>query len=79
MKPLASLDQLRPNAKAVVRQLRGGREFVSRLAAMGVIVGVPLVVRQNTGRGAMLIEVRDTRLALGRGEATKILVEEIDA
>jgi ferrous iron transport protein A len=78
MKPL-SLDRLPANARAVVRQLRGGQEFASRLAAMGLAVDAPLVVLQNTGHGAMLVNVRDTRIALGRGEAKKILVEVADA
>lgn len=75
MNPLIPLDRMPPNAKAVVRQVRGGQTFASRLAAMGLAVGASLVVRQNAGYGAMLIEVRDTRIALGRGEAKKILVE----
>ena len=79
MRPLASLDQFPAKTKATVRQLRGGQEFASRLAAMGLVGDAPLVGRQNTGRGAMLVEVRDTRIALGRSEAKKILVEEADA
>jgi len=79
MKSLASLDQLPTDASGVVRQLNGGQGFASRLAAMGLVVGAPLVVRQNAGHGAMLVEVRDTRIALGRSEAKKILVEEAGA
>ena len=44
-----------------------------------VAVGAPLVVLQNPGHGPMLVNVRDTRIALGRGEAMKILVEETSA
>jgi ferrous iron transport protein A len=69
-----SLDQLPAGATAVVRQLRGGQEFTSRLAAMGLAVGATLVVLQNSGRGPMLVNVRDTRIALGRGEAMRVLV-----
>lgn len=74
-RPLISLDHLPPNARAVVRRLVGGTELVSRLAAMGLVVDAPLLVLQNTGRGPMLVKVRETRLALGRGEAAKVLVE----
>lgn len=74
-----SLDQIPKDAHAVVRQLRGGGELVHRLAAMGLTVGAQLVVLQNTGRGPMLVSVRDTRIALGRGEAIKVLVEKIPA
>ena len=77
--PYVSLDQLPKGSRAVVRQLTGGRELAGRLAAMGLAVGAPLVVLQNSGRGPMLVVVRDTRIALGRGEAMKVLVEETSA
>jgi ferrous iron transport protein A len=70
-----SLDQLPKDAQAVVRRLVGGGELLSRLISMGLVVGVPLVVLQNSGRGPVLVLVRDTRLALGRGEATRVLVQ----
>ncbi|MBE0550482.1 MAG: ferrous iron transport protein A [Rubrivivax sp.] len=72
---VVSLDQLPRGATAVVRQLRGGDELAHRLAALGLTVGAPFVVLQNTRRGPLLVNVRDTRIALGRGEAAKILVE----
>jgi ferrous iron transport protein A len=43
---------------------------------MGLTVGSRLEVLQNRGRGPMLVRVRETRIALGHGEAIKILVEE---
>jgi len=70
-----SLDQLPPGKTAVVRQLRGGTTLTSRLAALGLTEDAPITVLQNNSRGPMLVKVRDTRLALGRGEAMKILVE----
>ena len=77
--PTLSLDQLPKDAHAVVRKLRGGGELVHRLAAMGLTEGAQLVVLQNTGHGPMLVSVRDTRIALGRGEAIKVLVEKAPA
>lgn len=70
-----SLDQLAQGSQAVVQQLRGGNELTSRFAAMGLSEGARLVVLQNTGHGPILVNVRDTRIALGRGEAVRILVE----
>lgn len=69
------LDQLATGRTAILRQLRGGSELVARLAALGLVGGARLVVLQNTGRGPMLINVRATRIALGRGEAMRVLVE----
>ena len=69
------LVDLPSGTKTMVRQLTGGPVFTGRLAAMGVAVDSPLEVLQNRGRGPVLVLVRDTRIALGRGEAAKILVE----
>ena len=72
------LDQLAPGARAVVSELRGGRGFASRLAGMGVSIGCQVEVLQNSAYGPLLVLVRDTRIALGRGEAAKILVRELE-
>ena len=70
------LDQLVPGARVVVSELRGGREFASRLAGMGISIGCQIEMLQNPARGSLLVRVRDTRIALGRGEAAKIVVRE---
>ena len=70
------LDQLAAGTRAVVGELRGGKGFASRLAGMGVSVGCQIEVLQNPARGPLLVLVRDTRIALGRDEASKILVRE---
>ena len=62
----------------MVSELRGGRGFASRLAGMGVSVGCQVEVLQNSAYGPLLVLVRDTRIALGRGEASKILVRELE-
>ncbi len=65
-----------PGGESVrIRRLAGGQAFLSRLAPLGFIPGARLRVIQNPGRGPLLVAVRDTRVALGRGEADKILVE----
>jgi ferrous iron transport protein A len=59
----------------VVRLLRGGEEFNQRMVALGFTPGVEVKVVQNYGHGPILVTVRDTLIALGRGEALKVLVE----
>jgi ferrous iron transport protein A len=58
-------------------RLMGGHPFLSRLASLGFTPGARLQVVQNYGRGPLIVRLRDTRVALGRGEADKILVEQI--
>ncbi|MGD2155749.1 MAG: FeoA family protein [Anaerolineales bacterium] len=73
---LKSLNEMTTGKSCIVRQLRGGREFLSRMATMGFTVGAELKVIQNYGRGPLITLIRDTRIALGQGEALKVIVEE---
>jgi Fe2+ transport system protein FeoA len=58
-----------------VRCLVGGNDFASRVVALGLTIGVEVAIIQNRGRGPIIVAVRDTRVALGHGEAVKIQVE----
>jgi len=57
--------------------VQGGQGLRSRLACLGFLPGAHLRVIQNSWHGPMLVAVCDTRVALGRGEASKILVERL--
>lgn len=70
------LTDLGPNQWAVVCALTGGRGFVARLASLGFTAGAAVRVLQNFGHGPLLVLLRDTRVALGRGEAAKIWVNQ---
>lgn len=60
----------------IVAGVAGGRDLAARLAAMGLTAGTEIVVLQNRGFGPMLARVRDTRIALGRGQACMVTVYE---
>lgn len=69
--PLAQL----PNGeKAVVADLNGGRKMVCRVISMGFCPGAVVTMIQNFQRGSLIVQVRDARIALGRGEAQKIMI-----
>jgi ferrous iron transport protein A len=70
-----ALADLAVGEAAVVCALDGGSGLAARLAAMGVSPGARIVVLQNRGAGPLLARVRDTRIALGRREAARILVQ----
>ncbi len=57
--------------------VRGGWRVRRRLADMGLTPGEALRVVQGDSSGPLLVAVRDSRLALGRGMAHKIMVEPI--
>jgi len=71
MVPLSKLDA---GEVGIVQELDGGRGFVGRLAALGFTRDAEVAMVQNFGRGPLIVTVRDTRIALGRGEAGKIQV-----
>jgi ferrous iron transport protein A len=75
--PLNSLSEAPAGQRLLVRQLSGGKDFVSRMTALGFTEGVEVQVIQNYGRGPLITLVRGVRVALGRGEASKVLIEEI--
>jgi ferrous iron transport protein A len=70
-----TLSDLPVGARGVVRGLCGGKGFIGRVAVLGFTVGAEVTAIQNYGRGPVIVAVRDTRVALGRGEAAKIQVE----
>ncbi|MBN1259898.1 MAG: ferrous iron transport protein A [Anaerolineae bacterium] len=55
--------------------LRGGLRMRRRLADMGLTLEMPLRVVQHNGNGPLIVAVKDTRLAIGRGMAHHIMVE----
>jgi ferrous iron transport protein A len=45
------------------------------MASLGITPGAKIDMTQNYGHGPLIVIVRGTRVALGRGEAAKVLVE----
>jgi len=71
---MKSLGDAKVGERVIIKHLRGGKDFTSRVAAMGFTLGVVITVLQNYGRGPVIVALRDSRVALGRGEAAKVLV-----
>ncbi|MCS6907320.1 MAG: FeoA family protein [Anaerolineales bacterium] len=71
---LLPLSELASGERATFVELRGGRGVKGRLTALGFTPGVAILMVQNYGWGPLIVEVRDTRVALGRHEAEHILV-----
>jgi len=53
--------------------VRGGEKLTQRLTALGLTPGVTFSIVQDAG-GPLLLSIRDTRIALGRGMAQKVMV-----
>lgn len=59
--------------------LNVGRELAGRMTSLGLTPGATLRVLQNYGHGPIIINVRGTHVALGRGEAEKLIVTPSEA
>ena len=68
------LMELQPGNKAVIRRLEGGRSVLSRLATLGFTPGADVMVLQSSDHGPLLVSLRGSRVALGRGEAAHVFV-----
>ncbi len=72
------LSALRTGERGVIAQLLGGHSLRSRMVSLGLTPGAPVTVLQNLGHGPLIVRVRDTRVALGRGEAGKVIVRRTE-
>lgn len=72
MMPLA---MVAPGDEVRLIAIRGGRRMRKRLAELGLNPGLTVRVVQRDGCGPLILAVKDSRLALGRGMAHKIMVE----
>lgn len=72
-----SLIDLNGKEKAKIINIQGGRGLVQRLMDLGLTYGTVVEVVRNFGRGPIVVSVRNTDIALGRGVARKIWVEKI--
>ena len=70
-----SLSQLPANAFATILTLASERLETIRLVSLGLTPGARVAMAQNYGRGPLIVMVRGTRIALGRGEAARIFVQ----
>ncbi len=73
-----SLSDIKTGKMAVISSLQEGNELNRRLTSLGLTPGVHVEIVQNFGHGPMIVSIRGTRVALGRGEATKIFVRQAE-
>ncbi|MCP4114761.1 MAG: ferrous iron transport protein A [Desulfobacteraceae bacterium] len=76
---MLSLDKVQTDTVTCIENLTGGREFISRASGRGFTPGTRLKVVQNFKIGPLIVYLRNTQIALGRGEAKKILVKGMEA
>lgn len=70
-----SLTKVSIGEKVVLNNISYGLNLKKKLQDMGLTPGVKFSIISKTNSGPIIIEVRGSRLALGRGIAEKIDVE----
>ncbi len=71
--PITSLAE---GEEAIIRDITGGNALISRLAGMGIALNTKVRYLHSRG-GLVVVQVGETRVALGSGEAVKILVSRV--
>lgn len=72
---MITLSEIRTGETAFLLNFLGGQAVNNRLASLGFTPGAQINMVQNFRGGPLIVLVRGTRVALGRGEAAKILVD----
>ncbi|OGW37788.1 MAG: hypothetical protein A2Y97_08725 [Nitrospirae bacterium RBG_13_39_12] len=78
VKDLFPLTSFKEGEEGVVYSISGGRGITSRLAAMGVASGIRIRILRNSG-GPVVVQANETRIAIGKGQASKIMLLRADA
>ena len=75
---MKTLRDIGEGKKARVLLILGGMEVRQHLSTIGIHVGDTVLVKRRAGWGGpILIEVHGSEVALGRGVASKIQLEEV--
>jgi len=70
------LSMVNAGKEVTLVNIKGGQGIRSKLFSLGLVPGVNLKVLNSSGTsGPVMVAINDTRLALGQGMATKIIVK----
>lgn len=74
-KTLIPLAMLNEGDEGQVREIKGGRGLIRRLSELGFIGGEKIRILHSHSSGPILVEIKDSRIAIGRGVAMKIIID----
>ena len=73
-KRIQSLSEIRSGQKVKLVSIDAGHGLTHRLISMGLIPNVEITVIKNSHPGPFVINVKGSKIMLGRGIASKIIV-----
>ena len=71
------LDKIAAGTAAKIVTIDAGSSLKNRLAAMGLLADVQVRVIRNDGAGQIIINVKNSKIILGRGMSHKVFVVEV--
>lgn len=71
------LDKIPAGTVAQIVSIEAGSGLKNRLASMGLLVDVDVRVVRNDGAGQIIVNVKNSKVILGRGMSHKIFVVEV--
>lgn len=69
------LTETSSDSKVRVIQIPTGRQQMNRLFQLGLVRDEEIEIVKNNGHGPLLILVKDTKIILGRGIASRVMVD----
>ncbi|MCL5995471.1 MAG: ferrous iron transport protein A [Chloroflexi bacterium] len=72
---MMSLTMATPGSEVRLVAINGDVQLKQRLADLGMNIGMTVCVMADSRDGRLIVAVKDSRLALGRGVAHKVMVE----
>lgn len=75
--PIVSLTFAPAGSPLIVASASGGLEFQRKIAALGIYPDEELEIVERHSQGALVINVKGTRLAIGHGMSRKIKVKVV--
>ena len=71
---MTPLSMINTGTKVVVQEITGGMKLRNRLIALGILPGAEIEVLNNPAHGPFIMAVKGSRIAIGRGMASRIIV-----
>ena len=74
---MKTLDNAAPGELVRIERVDGDVRLLTRLTSVGIVPGATVRVERADKNRPVLVNERDTRLAINRGECARITVEEV--
>ncbi len=76
---MISLAETKEGTRVRIKKIDCGRNLISRLCAFGLREGSESrIIKNDSKSGPMIIQVFESKVAIGRGQAEKIMVEVLN-